>query len=418
MIIDNKPVISDEDTKFEEEKISSVVVKTQVFSDEAATIVADNIVMIKELALRMNDIISKTTEFNNLTTKLLEEKYDTKNSIDVLAEANKAFTTSLVDNIKIVTQLQDEVMKVSNISTQIEKLGQMSDILTKINNNLVTISEVGALNEAIIVVSGLQAEIKKIVLFSDQLIRIDANLDKLITIFNYLPQLLALNSAIQKYITLQGQFNFTDEEAYQALKQIFDNINTIILVSNNLTDLIAIKDLLEQTPDLLNQIKQELQSLTTNYSAQLTDQFNAHKKDLAKFVADIKIEIGDLMTDLGKIIANLKCCGTGGGGTGTGVTIQEVLDSIKEGNNITIDRATDSITINANVTAQGSIKAGDNIFVDMNGNDATISTYTLKAGKDITLDLVDREITISSSGQVTPNIPIDGIDNLTGGING
>lgn len=406
MVIDNTKQSSDRQadalTSYVDKTVSQVVV-TQITADESARICADNIADIKAVANSITNILTQTKAFNENYTKLQNTMPNSnKKAIEVLDESIVKFNTALVLNINKVCEISTQINDLAKIKDTLTNLMTLERVMINLNDNLTTLVKLGANVDNIQTVAGLSANIEVIVQMQDKLIKLYDNINQLETIYFYLPDLLQVYSWIVQYKKSQQKNNFTDDEFFTSVIKLIANLESLINLSVNVKDLLAVKKQLDNAPTLLQNIKDELANLEVQYAANLRDDFINYKRELGVFVADTKIQIGEL---IGLLKASIGGSNTGGGGTG-GATVAETLVAIKQGSGITISRDTkhDTITISSNIKEFDidTIRAGDNIKI------------IKRADGGITINNTLQEFDIKSAVKAGNNITIT--DNPDGGI--
>ena len=380
------------------------VVKVQNQADDATKIVADNIASINTVANKIDDVLYVANDFENKVNEILAKKYDknTKSAIDVIVQANSRFSTQFLNDVNVVAQQADAIANVSNIQVAIQNLDRMKTTFSNLNDNLSTFVDVRGSIDNVNIVATMKDTLEKVVAIQDVLLALKDRLAELQTIYFYLPDLLQVYSWIVQYKKSQVKNGFTDDEFFTSVIKLIANLESLINLSVNVKDLLAVKKQLDNAPTLLQNIKDELANLEVQYAANLRDDFTNYKRELGVFVADTKIQIGEL---LGLLKGTISGSNTGGG-TGGGTTVAAVLGNIKQGNGIAISRdlKNDTITISSNINEFDidTIKAGDNIKI------------IKRADGGITINNTLQEFDIKSAVKAGNNITI--VDNPDGGI--
>ena len=388
------------------DKTVSRVVVTQVTADESTRICAENIADIKAVANNITNILTQTREFNDKYNALQKTMPNSnKKAIEVLDESVVKFTADLVMNIDKVCEISNDITDLAQMKDVMQNLLKLENVMTKLNDNLDILIKLGANVDNIQIVANLSEKIARIVLIEDKLITLYDNIHQLETLYNYLPELLQIYAWIVQYQKSQAKNNFTDDEFFTSVIKLTKNLEELINLSVNVKDLLAVKKQLDDAPNLLANIKAELATLETQYSANLRDEFTNYKRELGVFVADTKIQIGELLGLLKGTIAGSNNGNTGGGNS---VTIAEVLANIKQGAGIVITRdlKNDTIVIQSDIKEFNvdSIEAGNNIQIvkktdggiTINNSQKEFDIKTIKAGNNIEItDNVDGGITIN-----------------------
>lgn len=435
MIIDNSKESTADVNTYDghtDSSVSQSIFVTNV-ADEDTKAVARNIDTIKVVANKINEVVYIATTFEDTVKKVTDAKYNNKSATDILNEANTKFSADVLTQVANLNNLTNEIKTCSNLESAITSLDGMKAILTDLNANIANIQEVGGAIDNVNIVASLKAALDTTVLMQTELLAIYDRLNELQTIFNYLPEILQTYTYLVDLAKVRAKLKFTTEEYIDSLLKIGKNIESIITIALNVDDLVAVKTLLENAPNLLQTIKDELDTLLVTYQTQLTDTVTAGKRELEATVVDIKIEMG-------KILANLRASG-GGGGTGGGVTTAEVLACIKQGVGVTINRdvinqtitinaesstniqaedasvtitkSGDAVKIKANFTADNIKSANDIIKVSKNNNDVILTadlSAGLSEGNNITFNKVGNVIEISSTGGGNADTSINNFD--------
>ena len=406
MIIDNNDVNKTDKSVITNHTDSSVntVVRVQNVADDNTQIVAQNIVAVQEVANNIREVIYIANNFEKQANNILDKNYNGKSVVEILGESNTKFTDSVIRDLAKINTMTQDITRVSSMAQIIINVNGIKDTLTNLNNNLTSITRVGASVDNIADVVILKDAIQAIVDMKDKLIEIFDMINELHTIYNYLPELLQVYGWIVQYKKSQAINNFTDDEFFTSIIKLIANLEALINLSVNVKDLLAVKKQLDNAPTLLANIKAELATLETQYSANLRDEFINYKRELGVFVADTKIQIGELLGLLKGTISGSNSGGTGG----SGVTIAEVLANVKQGTGITISRdlKNDTITIQSNIKEFDidSINAGTDIQIIkkadggiiINNTQKEFDIKTIKAGNNITItDDIDGGITIN-----------------------
>lgn len=423
MVIDNEDKISSKSavTNFTDTTVSNVV-KVQNQADAATQIVADNIASVNTVANKINDVLYVANEFDKKVTEITTKKYanNTQSAVEVIENANARYSSKLLSDVEKVANIVDKIENVSDMSEAIQNLDALKSLFSNINNNLDVFINLNGCVDNVNIVATLKTTLEKVVDMQDVLYALKNRLSELQTIYYYLPDLLQVYSWIVSYKKSQATLKFTDDEFFSSVVKLIANLESLINLSVNTSNLLAIKTQLDNAPTLLQNIKDELSLIETQYKANLYDDFTAYKRELGVFVADTKIQIGELLGLLKGTIS-----GSNQGGGGSGVTIAQVLANIKQGSGIVISRDlnNDTITIQSNITEFdiNRIKAGNNITVDKDTSGNITINNSLKAfdiklirsGKNITItDDVDGGIIINgeAGGSSTANTEIGNFD--------
>lgn len=421
MVIDNENNIQLSDVKPAEHvdtSVSKSVLVTSV-ADADTQIVAQNIESVKTLANKITDVVYLANNIETKINSMLNKNYDGKSAVDIINTANTTFTKGMLNDISTASAISKEISSVASIRTAINKISNLEDIIIRIDNNLDVIERVGAITDDIVIVSTISAILETIVNMQQELLAIFEKLAELETIFHYLPQLLHIYTYLVDLGKAKAKLGFTDEEYLTNIIKVGKNIESMLTIAYNVDDLVAVKELLDKSPDILQNIKDEINTLLTTYSQQLDDKVTEGKKDLEDYVVDIKIEMG-------KILASIRA---GASGNTSGITIADVFANIKAGNGVKFTRdyinqlltidvenvvditAKDSTiviskngtTIQLNVPFFDKIKAKDkSISIEKDGDNillsAPLDTSKFVAGDNISFDVSNNKLKISSTG--------------------
>lgn len=407
MIIDNdesKVSAKANPVNFSDTTVNQVI-KVQNIADDNTKIVAQNIAAISEVATNIQKVIYVADTLDKKISSVIDKNYNGQSAVEVIDAGNTKFTASLIADIQKIDKLSNDITRVSSLSQVIISVNGIKAILENINKNMFSIQQTGASAEAITEVVNYLDAVKVINNMKDKLITIFDSINELHTIYNYLPELLQVYAWIVQYKKSQAKNNFTDDEFFTSVIKLIANLESLINLSVNVKDLLAVKKQLDNAPTLLQNIKDELNSLENQYSAKLEGEYTKYKRELGVFVADTKIQIGEL---LGLLKGTISGSNTGGGTGGGGATVAEVLGQIKQGSGIVISRdlKNDTITISSSVEPFDidTIKAGDNIkiikradgCITINNTQEAFNIKTIKAGANITItDDIDGGITIN-----------------------
>lgn len=378
------------------------VIKVQNIADDNTKIVAQNIAAISEVAANIQKVIYVADTLDKKISSVIDKNYNGQSAVEVIDAGNTKFTASLIADIQKIDKLSADITRVSSLSQVLISVNGIKATLENINKNMFSIQQTGASAEAIVEVVAYLDAVKVINNMKDKLITIFDSINELHTIYNYLPELLQVYAWIVAYKKSQQKNNFTDDEFFTSVIKLIANLESLINLSVNVKDLLAVKKQLDNAPTLLQNIKNELDSLENQYSAKLEGEYIKYKRELGVFVADTKIQIGEL---IGLLKAAISGSNTGGGGGG-GATVAETLVAIKQGSGITISRDTknDTITISSNIKEFDidTIKAGDNIKI------------IKRADGGININNTLQEFDIKANVKAGNNITI--VDNPDGGI--
>lgn len=325
MIIDNKPVDLTQRTT---EKLgnhvdttTNQVIKVQYDVDESILKLATELETLKTLANSKNTF----AEFVTVADRLLEGKYDGKNSLDVIYENKDLLFDN--DNIEVMSKVRDCLTEIKNVAdnlASIDLANKNADDITTLVDNLLNVELV---SKSIVYVQRLATHADKMATLHkhiQKLIVLFDNISELDTIFNYLPYLLRLNKFLKNYYDMA-----------QAIVSKFDAYNKAI-------DTIIL----------------EMMEMNRN----LTYNMKLLRDRIAKLEEQIK-NIG------------------GGGGDGTPHTSLVAGDNIVQ---LTKDETTNTYTISVDSTKvvtgdHTKITAGTNVTVT---HDETTNTYTINSAGD------------------------------------
>lgn len=299
MEIDNTPVADNpQDTGIQQASQQNQTIVTHT-ADADTALVAANIADIKAVAASINSILTQTKAFNDNIVKLeTTSAVNGKNIIQTLEDTSNTFTSNVINDINTVATISTEVSQVATLKDMIPKLVAMEQLLTAINANLATYSAVAQMSNSISVVNNLQASINQVVAIEAEILKLSAHMDELQTIFNYLQELLIIYSWIVKYKEVQNKEGFTDEAFYHAMLDIVANIQALLAIHKNMAGLLEIKQMLEDAPTLIEDLKKQLEELKTTYSQNITDLFNKYKAELTLWMQQQKAEVINLLNNM------------------------------------------------------------------------------------------------------------------------
>lgn len=265
-------------------------------ADNATKIVADNITAITSIAKNLSTILTQLRTFNDKYNGLLTElNYDggTKTGIQVLESSLdlKNYLTQISDIASNLTN----ILKVADLDSQIRQLSLLETDIKDIVNNLADIQKTAALTDYVANVSAISDDIIRIREIEDIIIALTNHIEQLNTIYNYLPQLLKLTQFVTQYLELQQNLGFSDDEYFNILNTISDNLTNILKVAGEIDTMVDISKRLDEFPDIIKNIDDELKDLAVRYQRELengaknlTDEFN-------KAVIDTRVRFQELI---------------------------------------------------------------------------------------------------------------------------
>lgn len=329
-------------------------------------IVANNIADIQSVANNITELLSQTKSFNTNYANLSTANSNNRIPLDNIDTAVSTFTKDTLESIAKVGQLSNEIKEVSTLEATLTNVVAMNTLLTNVNDNIQVISDTGSAIDKVVVVSAMQNQITQILGLEQQLTSIFDNMNQLQTIYNYLAELLIIYAWIKEFNKAKDDLGVDSSTIYQVMLDISLNLNKLLELNGNTSELLELKKMLENAPTLVQQIKDDLNSLNTIYKAELKDDYEKYARELKLLVADTKIFIADLLAMLAKYK------GQGGNGAtignlvaGNNILLSQVGDKTEvatldfvAGDNIEITKDATSITIKANVPQGGGTPVG------------------------------------------------------------
>lgn len=288
-------------------------------ADADTQIVAANIADIKNVSANINAILSKTEAFNTNYAKLMAEVDNgTRTGLSVLNQSLDTFTAEIIADIDSVAAMTTELKNINNIKDVIVSVNGMQTLMDKINNNMQVITAVATSTEQISAVNKLSQSIHDVLMIQTELLNIDANMNKIQTIYNYMSELLLVCEWANSYKQQQAALGFTDEQFYNAMITLMNNLTALLEIFNNLGKLTNIYDLIQMMPDKIAETEAQLLALFTKYQLALADQQKTITRELNSIVADTKIQFAEILLKFGNIdqstneaIAKYVIAGTG-----------------------------------------------------------------------------------------------------------
>lgn len=288
-------------------------------ADADTQIVAANIADIKNVSANISAILSKTEAFNINYAKLMAEVDNgTRTGLSVLNQSLDTFTAEIIADIDSVAAMTAELKNINNIKDVIVSVNGMQTLMDKINNNMQVITAVATSTEQISAVNKLSQSIHDVLMIQTELLNIDANMNKIQTIYNYMSELLLVCEWANSYKQQQAALGFTDEQFYNAMITLMNNLTALLEIFNNLGKLTNIYDLIQMMPDKIAETEAQLLALFTKYQLALADQQKTITRELNSIVADTKIQFAEILLKFGNIdqstneaIAKYVIAGTG-----------------------------------------------------------------------------------------------------------
>lgn len=288
-------------------------------ADADTQIVAANIADIKNVSANISAILSKTEAFNINYAKLMAEVDNgTRTGLSVLNQSLDTFTAEIIADIDSVAAMTAELKNINNIKDVIVSVNGMQTLMDKINNNMQVITAVATSTEQISAVNKLSQSIHDVLMIQTELLNIDANMNKIQTIYNYMSELLLVCEWANSYKQQQAALGFTDEQFYNAIITLMNNLTALLEIFNNLGKLTNIYDLIQMMPDKIAETEAQLLALFTKYQLALADQQKTITRELNSIVADTKIQFAEILLKFGNIdqstneaIAKYVIAGTG-----------------------------------------------------------------------------------------------------------
>lgn len=201
MIIDDKNIIKTEESKDSYHKDTTVnqVIKVQHEADPILLELATNLEMMKSLYQ------SKGTfeDFVKVANDLLANKYDDKNSLDILYE-NKDFIYNQ-ETIDLLESVSNKLIEIEKVSKNVDGINQINENIDYIKDILPAISDILITSNSIKDVQRIGRNIEKVRVLHTHIIKIITlfdSINELHTIYNYLPYLLKLSTFLNNYSKL------------------------------------------------------------------------------------------------------------------------------------------------------------------------------------------------------------------------
>lgn len=271
-------------------------------ADADTQIVAANIADIKNVSANINAILSKTDAFNTNYAKLMAEVDNgTRTGLSVLNQSLDTFTAEIIADIDTVAAMTIELKNINNIKDVIVSVNGMQALMDKIVNNMQVITAVATSTEQISAVNKLSQSIHNVLMIQAELLNIDANMNKLQTIYNYMSELLLVCEWVNNYKQQQAALGFTDEQFYNAMITLMNNLTSLLAIFNNLDKLTNIYDLIQMMPDKIAEAEAQLLALFTKYQLALADQQKTITRELNSIVTDTKIQLAEILLKFGNI---------------------------------------------------------------------------------------------------------------------
>lgn len=268
----------------------------QIEADEATKIVADNITAITSISKNLSILLTQLQGFNTKYNSLLIDKnYDnfTKTGIQVLESSLdlKNYLTQISDIANNLTN----VLKVANLDSQILQLSLLENDIKEIVNNLIDIQKTAALTDYIANVSAISDDIIRLREIENIILALTHHIEQLNTIYNYLPQLLKLSQFVSQYLELQQSLGFTDERYFEILNSIADNLNNILKIAGEIDTMVSIANRLDEFPDLIKNIDDNLKDLATKYQKELENSAKNLTDEFNKAIIDVRVRFQDMI---------------------------------------------------------------------------------------------------------------------------
>lgn len=271
-------------------------------ADADTQIVAANIADIKNVSANINAVLSKTDAFNTNYAKLMAEVDNgTRTGLSVLNQSLDTFTAEIIADIDTVAAMTTELKNINNIKDVIVSVNGMQALMDKIVNNMQVITAVATSTEQISAVNKLSQSIHNVLMIQSELLNIDANMNKLQTIYNYMSELLLVCEWVNNYKQQQTALGFTDEQFYNAMITLMNNLTSLLAIFNNLDKLTNIYDLIQMMPDKIAEAEAQLLALFTKYQLALADQQKTITRELKSIVTDTKIQFAEILLKFGNI---------------------------------------------------------------------------------------------------------------------
>lgn len=201
MIIDNSNIKKTEESKDSNFKDTTVnqVVRVQYEADPVILELATNLEMMKSLYQ------SKGTfeDFVKVANDLLADKYDGKNSLDILYE-NKDFIYDQ-ETIDLLETVSNKIIDIEKVSQNVDGIDEINSNIDYIKDILPAISDILITSKSIKDIQRIGRNIEKVRVLHTHIIKIITlfdSINELHTIYNYLPYLLKLSLFLNNYSKL------------------------------------------------------------------------------------------------------------------------------------------------------------------------------------------------------------------------
>lgn len=278
-----------------------IATNIQLESDEAIKAVYANLDQLKALSVQAKDIISIGTQFNTNVGKIVQ-----LDAVNVINKILPILTTDNINKINSVSNNIQSIISLNEIDEQIKQLVEVKEQIKQLDLIKADINDVSLLEEEIQIVNDLSEQIQLTSQNSTQLISIYKELDKLISIFNYLAELIRLSEFLEKIEVFRKDNNITLLDIVNRLGQLVNHLGSIEHVSKYIDDLLELDKLIEEFPQIYDNVKDKLNHLELEFDTQLKDKHNELKKDLEQYVYDFKLDNKKFKSELLEHVNKIK----------------------------------------------------------------------------------------------------------------
>lgn len=267
-----------------------------ITADEATIKVANNIEQIKAVANNLTILLSSISSFESKYNKINQERiYDGNKKTGLEVLDNSLILKNYLSSIDSLSQNITQIINISNIKDDITSLNLLINEIQVIADNIDSIKNTSVISDYIVNISGISTELVELKSKQDEFLALHSNLEQILTIFNYLPSLVKIHTVINRYLQLQQSLNFSDEQAFNTLKNINDNLEDILNVSNQLE---SIKDIVLKIEDLDNitdKVNTSLIEINNKYTLELNTLGKDLSNELQQSVLETKKQFQDLI---------------------------------------------------------------------------------------------------------------------------
>lgn len=235
-------------------------------ADEATKTVAQNITAINAIAAQLSNLLSLTSSFNTNY-----EALNNAGAITAMVEAVDLNKQGLFQRISEVIAMKSGVEAVAAIESDVTTLAGIQNTITEISNNLTSITEVQGMQEQVKQTAAIAQAIQAVNNASIELHVLFTEIDKLLTIYNYLPDLLRLLKQVDDLEQSMTAGNVSWDKLIELLKTVDDNLVLLTPLMLNLEDLLKLQKALEDNPTIVEETIELLDRVYKEYVVKLQD---------------------------------------------------------------------------------------------------------------------------------------------------